>query len=130
MSSRVLMVGGGSELQPQMRQLGEDVESVVLFSASSLPYVHEPHENRAVVMLNDSCSPGRWIRAARAIHAEWRVAALAAFADLDQDRAAAIATDLKLRFHSPETVQAVQDKVLMRARLMETGVESVPCRAI
>src|ERR1700730_13296239 len=70
MSSRVLIVGGGSELQPQLRRLAEDVETVVLCRASSLPYVHEPHENRAVVMLNDSCSPGRWIRAARAIHAE------------------------------------------------------------
>jgi biotin carboxylase len=130
MSSRVLIVGGGSELQPQLRRVAADVETVVLCRASSLPYVHEPHENRAVVMLNESCSPRRWIRAARAIHAEWRVEALAAFADLDQDRAAAIAADLQLRFHSPETVQAVQDKVLMRARLKERGVESVPCRAI
>ncbi|MBJ7597430.1 MAG: carboxylate--amine ligase [Candidatus Nephthysia bennettiae] len=130
MSCRVLIVGGGSELQPQLRRVAAGVETVVLCRASSFPYVREPQENRAVVMLNDACTPAWWIGAARAIHAQWRFEALAAFADLDQDRAAAIATDLQLPFHSPETVQLVQDKVRMRARLRERGVESVPCRAI
>src|SRR2546421_6310733 len=98
MSSRVLIVGGGSELQPQLRRLAEDVETVVLCRASSLPYVHEPHENRAVVTLNDGCSSGRWIRAARAIHAEWRVEGPAAVARLGPDRAGTIAAELQRPF--------------------------------
>jgi biotin carboxylase len=79
-----------------------------------------------MVVLNDGCPTARWVRAARVIHAEWGIEAVASFADLDQDRAAAIAADLGLPFHSPETVCQVHDKLRMRARLNQSGLEAVP----
>lgn len=128
--SRVLVVGGGSELQPRLRQISPYVETVVICRMSSLRNVHKQHENRAMVVLNDGCPAENWVRAARLIRAEWGIEVVASFADLDQDRAAAIAADLGCPFHSPETVRAVHDKLRMRARLNEAGLESVPFGAV
>jgi biotin carboxylase len=127
---RVLVVGGGSELQPQLRRVSADVRTVVLCRMSSLPHVQEQHENRAMVVLNDDCPTESWLHAARAIHARWDIEVVASFADLDQDKAAAVAADLGLAFHSAETVRFVHDKLSMRARLNECGVEAVPFRAV
>lgn len=117
-------------MQPQLRRVSTDVETVVLCRMSSLPHVQEKHDNRALVVLNDDCPTERWVRAARALRAEWGIDAVASFADLDQDRAAAIAADLGLAFHPPETVRAVHDKLRMRACLNDSGLESVPYRAV
>lgn len=83
-----------------------------------------------MVVLNDDCPTEKWLSAARALHTEWAVDAVASFADLDQDRAAAIAAALGLPFHAPETVHAVHDKLEMRARLNGCGLETVPARAV
>jgi biotin carboxylase len=128
--SRVLVVGGGSELQPQLRRVHADVQTVVICRASALRNVHERHENRAMVVLNDDCATESWVRAARLIGAEWGIEAVASFADLDQDRAAVIAADLGCPFHSLETVRAVHDKLAMRARLNRSGLEAVPFSAV
>src|SRR5215472_10829211 len=100
--NRILVIGGGSELQPQLRRLEADIETVVLCRASSLPYVHEPHENQAMIVLNDESPPERWLGAARFIDSEWKVGAIASFADVDQERAAAIAAVLRHQSHTTE----------------------------
>jgi biotin carboxylase len=127
--ARVLVVGGGSELQPRLRQMPGAVATAVICRASSLPNVHEPQDNQAVVILNDACPTRAWVRAARALHEQWPIGAVASFADLDQDRAAAIAADLGLPFHSTETVRAVHDKLCMRRQLAAAGL-AVPHRAV
>ena len=132
--ARVLVIGGGSELQPQLRQVATRIpiplETVVICRASSLPHVQKPGENQALVVLNDACRTDQWLRAARLLHADWPIDTVASFADLDQDRAAAIAADLELPFHTPDTVRVVHDKLAMRARLNESGLEKVPFAAI
>jgi biotin carboxylase len=127
---RLLIIGGGSELQPQLRQVATRIpiplQTAVICRAATLPHVQKPGENQALVVLNDACHTDQWLRAARLLHAEWPIAAVVSFADLDQDRAAAIAADLELPFHAPETVRVVHDKLAMRARLNECGLEKVP----
>lgn len=85
---RVLVIGGGSELQPQFRQVSDrisvDLETAVICRASSLPHVHMPAGNRALVMLSDSCTTPEWLHAARALNAQWPIDAIASFADLDR----------------------------------------------
>jgi biotin carboxylase len=126
--ARVLVVGGGSELQSRLRRV-PGVATTVICRASSLPNVHEPQDNQAVLVLNDGCPTERWVSAARAVHERWPVDAVASFADLDQDRAAAIAADLGLPFHAVETVAAVHDKVRMRRQLAAAGLAQ-PYRAV
>lgn len=127
---RILVIGGGSGLQPRLRQAAPEVETAVICRASVLPWVHELPENRAVVVLNDDCSTKSWLAAARQLHREWPFDTVASFAEIDQDRAALVAASLGLPFHSPETVQRVHDKAAMRTRLNEMGVESMPFRQV
>ena len=91
-----------------------------------LGWVHQLEENRAVIVLHDDSPLDVWLAAARHLHEEWRIDAIAALAEIDQDKAAAIALDLGVPFHSPETVARVNDKVAMRTALNGAGVESIP----
>ncbi|GAA2356891.1 argininosuccinate lyase [Catellatospora methionotrophica] len=127
---RVLFVGGGSAQQPRLRRIAQNVSSVVLCRASVLEWVHQLPENEAVVILNDDADLDKWLAAGRYLHRQWPLDAVAALAEIDQDKAAAIAEDLGLRFHARATVQAVHDKTFMRERLRASGLEDVPFRQV
>lgn len=126
MIARILIIGGGSGLQPRLRRTSTHVSTSVICRASVLGWVHQLEENRAVVVLHDDSPLDVWLAAARHLHAEWPIDAVASLAEIDQDKAAAIAFDLGLPFHSPATVAAVHDKVAMRNALNGAGVESIP----
>ncbi|WP_344634640.1 ATP-grasp domain-containing protein [Kitasatospora cystarginea] len=95
-----------------------------------LDWVHQLHENDAVVVLNDDSPLERWLAAAHFLHQQWPLDGIAALAEIDQDKAAAIAEELELAYHSPETVRAVNDKTVMRERLNAAGVEHMPFRQV
>jgi biotin carboxylase len=126
--TRYLVVGSGSELQPRLRRMAPDVETVVLCRASALGLVHGVEDNRAVIVLRDNAPVSRWVSAARHIHEEWDVQAVVSFSEIDQDKAAHVAAALGLPGHSIETVLRVHDKARMRARLADAGLERVPFR--
>jgi biotin carboxylase len=106
------------------------IETVSLCRAVALGWVHKLHENRAVVVLNDDSPLETWLAAARHIHAEFPFERVVAMADLDQDKAAAIAADLGIEFYSPEVVERVHNKIQMRACLRTAGVETMPYREL
>lgn len=126
---RVLIVGGGSQLQPRLRKVG-GIETVVICRASVLNWVHELAENRAVLLLRDDSDSEDWVRSARGLHDQWHFDTVASLAEIDQEKAALIAVELALPFHAPETVQYAHDKQAMRDRLAEAGVEHVPHRLV
>ncbi|WP_158605654.1 ATP-grasp domain-containing protein [Amycolatopsis panacis] len=126
--SQVLAVGGGSDLQPRLRAMFPGLRTVALCRAAALGWVQKPGENQAVVVLNDDSPVERWIAAGRHINAEFPIDRIVAMADLDQDKAAAIAADLGVGFYSPEVVERVHNKVEMRRRLRERGVDRLPYR--
>jgi biotin carboxylase len=128
--THILAVGGGADLQPRLRRAAPDVAMVVLCRASVLSWVHDLHENEAVVVLRDDSPLERWLEAARAIHERWRVDQVVALAEVDPDKAAAIAADLGLPFHSPRTVERVVDKHAMRVALREAGTEDLAFRQV
>ncbi|ANA97714.1 carboxylate--amine ligase [Mycobacteroides chelonae CCUG 47445] len=126
MPIRLLVVGGGSELQPRLRRIAHNVETAVLCRASVLPWVHELGENRAVIVLNDELPVAQWIDAAKALRELWPFDNVVSFAEIDQDRAAMIAYSLGIPFHAAETITCAHDKLALRERLREAGVEDVP----
>ncbi len=128
--SRVLLVGGGSDLQPKLRAVDEGLSTVALCRATVLPWVHQLGDNQAVVVLHDDSPLDRWLAAARYLHSAYQVDAIAALAEIDQDKAAAIAQDLGLEFHTTETVRLTVDKSAMRERLRAAGVEKVAFRQV
>src|SRR5437588_3095450 len=90
----VLLIGGGSALQPLLRKVCPEVQTVVLCRATVLPWVHQLGDNQAIVVLHDGSTPERWKAVAQHIHDEWRVDHVGALAEIDQDRAAEIAAML------------------------------------
>lgn len=122
----ILIIGGGSELQPRLRATAGGVRTSVLCRASVLPWVQKLGENAAVVIVPDEAPPEVWVRHARALHAIDPFDGLTSLAEIDQDKAAAVAEDLGLDYHSRATIGWVHDKALMRRRLREKGVEDVP----
>lgn len=128
--SRVLLVGGGSDLQPRLRAVSEGLSTVALCRATVLPWVHQLGDNKAVVVVHDDSPLEKWLAAARFLHAEYAIDTVAALAEIDQDKAAAIAEDLGLEFHSTETVRLTVDKNAMRERLRTARVEKVPFRQV
>ncbi|MGA6091252.1 cysteine synthase A [Amycolatopsis sulphurea] len=126
--SQVLAVGGGSDLQPRLRAMFPELRTVALCRAAALGWVQKLGENQAVVVLSDDSPVERWIAAGRHINAEFPIDRIVAMADLDQDKAAAIAADLGVEFYSPEVVERVHNKVEMRRRLRERGVDRLPYR--
>lgn len=97
--TRYLVVGSGSALQPRLRRVAPDVQTVVLCRASALGLVFGVDENQAVVVLNDNAPLCRWVSAARRIHQEWDVQAVASSSEIDQDKAAHVAAALGLPGH-------------------------------
>lgn len=130
MTRRILIVGAGSDLQPRLRAMADDVQTVVMCRSSVLPWVLEPQDNQALLAFTEGTPVERWVSAARYLNDEWSFDKLVSFADLDQEKAAAIAEDLKLPFHSPDTVNWTRDKAAMRERLRALGIEDLPYRRV
>lgn len=128
--SQVLVVGGGSGLQPRLRRIAPGVTTAVLCRASVLHWVHRLEENKAVIVLNDAAGLDTWLAAARHLHQEWPIDTVASLAEIDQDKAAAIAEHLGIPFHSPEVVRRCHDKTAMREQLNASGVEKTPFRRV
>lgn len=128
--TRVLVLGGGTDLHRRLRAAGPDVETAALCRVGTVGSVTEIDRNQAVVVLPDGCDTAAWVSAARLLRAAWPFDAVASFSEVDQDRAVAVATDLGLPLHSPDTERWVNDKVAMRARLAEAGVDALPHRRV
>jgi biotin carboxylase len=130
MMVRVLIVGGGLHLHTMLRALSPEIETVALCRAGTLSTVSEVDRNRAVLVLADDLGKDTWIQAARSIDSTWPVDALCSCSEVDQDKAAAVASALGLPFCSVETERWVNDKAAMRARLDAAGIPQVPYRRV
>lgn len=121
----VLIVGGGSDLMPRLRSVDPNLHTSVICRASVLKFVYEIECNRTVIVLNDDTPVELWVQHARNLHEVDPIDAVVSFAEIDQDKAAAISEHLGLGYHSPSTISWVHDKLLMRQRLRAAGVEEI-----
>ncbi|CAM5519032.1 ATP-grasp domain-containing protein OS=Streptomyces glaucescens OX=1907 GN=SGLAU_17320 PE=4 SV=1 [Streptomyces glaucescens] len=124
--THVLIVSGGSHLHDLLRDADPDIRTSVICRASALPLVSGVGENRAVIVLADDTPLAGWLAAARLLHQERPVDRVAAFSEIDQERAAAIAERLRVPCHRLRTVRLAQDKARMRRHLRAAGIEDVP----
>jgi biotin carboxylase len=125
MGEHVLVIGGGREIPSLLRRHQPGSRTSVLCQLSLVPKLREVTAHERVVAFRPDSEDGEWIEAARRIHAEDPVTAVATFGERDQSRAAVVAAALGLTGHAPQTVAAVHDKALMRRVLAEAGIEEV-----
>lgn len=120
----VLIVGSGGSVAGMLRSYGAGgVRTSVVCRLSSLSRIRDPEAHERVVAVGRDASEQEWCRAARLVHRDDPCTAIACYGELDQHRAALIAEDLGLDWHSRATVAAVQDKLAMRASLAAAGLD-------
>jgi biotin carboxylase len=122
----VLIVGGGSDLMPRLRAVSPNIKTSVICRTSVLPFVHKIEDNQAVLVLPDHSPVDLWVQHAKKMHSVHPFDTVTSFAEIDQDKASAIAEALGLNYHSSKTIAWVHDKYLMRQRLKEAGIEDIP----
>jgi biotin carboxylase len=126
MAEHVLVVGGGLEMPGLLRTLGRDVRTSVLCQLPVLPKVREHTAHQSVTGLPAGAPMSTWLSVAHRLHELDPFSRIAAFAERDQDRAAAIGESLNLTMHSVRTINWVHHKPSMRARLAELGIDDTP----
>lgn len=130
MTEHVLCVGGVREFPGVLRALAPGVRISVLAQHAVTSSLAEPERFVRVTGLGADDDTVHWTDAARALHETCPVTRVASFGERDQDRAAAVALELGLPMHTPQTVTWVHHKPSMRARLRETGVDDTPAAVV
>lgn len=122
----VLIVGGGSDLIPRLRAVDTNVQTSVICRPSVLKFVYEIEKNNKVLVIEEKADTQAWVEHAGALHKIDPFDSVVSFAEIDQDKAAAISESLGLDYHSSSTIEWVHNKLQMREQLRSTGVEDIP----
>ncbi|MFG2485852.1 ATP-grasp domain-containing protein [Streptomyces virginiae] len=117
----ILVIGGGREIPGRLRAAG--AQTTFICRLEVLPSIREVERAAGVHGLAHSAPVEAWTELAAQLHSRHPFTAVASFSEKDQDRAAHVARALGLTWHSPETVTLVHDKLAMRKRLREAGVD-------
>ncbi|BEL07204.1 hypothetical protein Q0Z83_053950 [Actinoplanes sichuanensis] len=131
MPAHVLVVGPGAEFPGIIRKIGgPDTRTSVICRNSRVKLIQEPDRQTRIVALPADATAQTWVQWARSIHDTDPVTAVGAFGEQDQDRATDIALALGLPTHHPDTVAAIHNKALMRARLKDAGIDDTPAAVV
>ncbi|MBF4622763.1 ATP-grasp domain-containing protein [Clavibacter sp. VKM Ac-2872] len=76
-------------------------------------------------LLPEDATGEAWVETARWIRSRWPFDRVTALAEIDQDKAALIASELGLAYHQPGLVDLVNDKHAMREALRREGLTAV-----
>jgi biotin carboxylase len=130
MINHFLLIAGARDVTPILRGLRPDLTISAMVAVPRIAKVRHPAECARVIALDDSSDTSEWVALARAVHETQPIDAIGAYGEYDQLRAAAIAADLGLAFHSPDVVARVYDKTLMRERLRRYGVDATASASV
>ena len=122
----LLIVGGGREIPALARAACPGLRTSVFCRMEVLPRVRDIPLNERLVVFRDGATVDEWVRTAVAVHAIDPIDRIATYSEKDQDKAAAVGVALGLRTHGADTIRWVHDKVAMRQRLVECGVDDTP----
>jgi biotin carboxylase len=120
--THVLFVRAFRPLAPHLLSRGARISALV--PAARI----RPQDGRSftrIVGMPAGAPMPEWVDIARVIHANDPIHAIAGVNEMDQEKAAAIATELHLPYNSLECVTAVRDKARMRERLANDPLTSV-----
>lgn len=131
MTEHVLVFGIGHDIPARMHTVGEASGQAVATSVMCWPQhlskLQEAGQHARVIAMPSEASTADWIAFARTVNDMQPVTRIGSFHDDCRPQAAAVARDLGLAMHAPETVELVVDKFAMRQRLRLRGVEATAC---
>jgi len=123
MSEHVLVVGGGLTLPGLLRTLGTNVRTSVACQLAIVPKLLDQRAHQRILGLRAEADDQEWLDIVLAVHRIDPITRVATFGERDQARAAAIAAELGLAMHTPQTVEWVHHKPSMRRRLAALGLD-------
>jgi biotin carboxylase len=129
-TAHVLVVGSGQHYPALITAADPAAGHTILCRQETVGWVRDPAAARQVIGVPAGAGAGEWVARAAAVHAVTPITRVAAFGELDQDRAAAIGAALGVPAVRPETVTWVHDKAAMRARLRAVGIDRTPAAAV
>ncbi|MFD4986521.1 ATP-grasp domain-containing protein [Streptomyces sp. NPDC058374] len=129
-SQHLLIITGAKDQPDRARRVSPGLRISLITRQEMWPRVWDMEKFERIIVLPDDTDDGEWLALARTIHALDPIDAVANFTEKDLDKAAAIAADLGINWHSADAVQAVGDKFRMRRRLLEAGVDDTPCEVV
>ena len=134
MTDHILVFGAGYDIPARIRAAGKaagrETVTTIMCWPSHLPKMDDTEEHARVVVVSPSASNEEWITLVCAIHAVQPVTRIGSFYDDCRPQAAVAAQVLGLPMHSPEVVELVSNKHLMRRRLAEKGLEHTPSEVV
>lgn len=108
--------------------LGTEVRITLFVPRSRLAACDGAEHAHAVVALADDADAAAWTAAVRAVHAAVPLTHALALVDHLAYEAAVAMAAIGVPFHTPQTMERVRDKALMRRTLDERGLYPVPFR--
>lgn len=127
-SEHILVLGNGYDIPGRIRargaKRGHSYTTSVLCRPDHLAKLEETGGHTRIVAVRGDAPVEEWIAFARAVDAAQAVTRIGTFGDQCQEIAAEVGQALSVPTHTPETVRLVFDKLTMRRRLTEAGVES------
>ncbi|GAA3779651.1 hypothetical protein GCM10022403_012950 [Streptomyces coacervatus] len=129
-SQHLLIVTGAKDQPDRARSVSPGLRISLITRQEMWHRVWDMEKFERVIVLPDDTGDDEWLALARTIHVLDPIDALANFTEKDLDKAAIIAADLNIRWHSLESVLAVGDKFQMRRRLQAAGVDDTPCELV
>ncbi len=117
MAEHVLIFGVGYDIPERMRAAGADLATSVMCWPENLDKIGDVSRHARVIVMSPEAADSEWLSLAQAVDALHPVTRIGSFYDDCRPQAALVARELGLATHSPEIVELVQNKHLMRRRL-------------
>ncbi|HYF62070.1 MAG TPA: ATP-grasp domain-containing protein [Herpetosiphonaceae bacterium] len=126
MTEKHILIIGGFRFMHQYMQNLPNVTTSLLHYTNKIR-ANDCQRNRYVL---GAPSESEWLPLARALHQIAPIDAIACFDDETQHIAAQIGQALHIGYHSPETIAAVQNKVVMRRKLAAADLDWTAARPV
>jgi biotin carboxylase len=126
----LLLVSGGRNLPQIARELCPGLRITILCRPDEVRRIYDLDQLQRVIVINAAAPVREWVHHAESVSALEPVDRVACYVERDMDKLAAIAVALGLPAHSLDTVHAVDDKLEMRRRLRDSGVDDTPAAPV
>ncbi|MEU6822193.1 ATP-grasp domain-containing protein [Streptomyces atriruber] len=126
----LLMIGGAREVPRNCLRAAPGLRITVICRQEVESKVWDRENLHRLVILDRETGREEWLAIARAVHEHDRIDAIVNFTESDADKTGYLAEQLGLRCYSERTARWITDKHLMRARLVETGVDDTPAEKV
>ncbi|MFD8721106.1 ATP-grasp domain-containing protein [Streptomyces sp. NPDC059629] len=126
----LLIISGGRDLPERARAVEPGLRTSVICRQDVVPRLVHPEKIQRLIVLRADAPVAEWVAAAEFVHRTDPVDLITNYTEKDTEKTAAIGQALGLPTPAADTYELVADKLRMRQRLAERGVDGTPARVV